>query len=815
MMNKVQVAPVMPLAAPKGTGTMDSTWPGPQDFAALMKQVAAVPVDEGGADLAPKASLVEPGSTTNLQNRPALRSAGHHHFCETTAVPVIAADLSLEIGPETVPQEALLLASWSTPPDDSTLTFGDPKAVELPQPLISPPVLPQALPLVSSNASSTRMDDVWAQEATVVAPHANALPHAALLLSAKDQRAAPLSEKSERFPKGFSPPAQELPQASPILAPAGLPDASHRTSLPTPTASVSPKPTIIQPINQASDKTDVPESKTGLAKTFSIQQFPTAASNTHSPSQTGNKTATISLVLPSSNHAVRRADRLLIDDAAVAPDQMALHVDQPNSTPNASPANPTVKGQAIPLSAARRTDSLADAPPNARHTPRTSQSGGIPPSTSQDTSFLEPSVATPNSLAVALPKSDVTVLSNQPNPLLTALRLTTVPKAMATSHGFLSAKQALSRFQHMLDSGIPGEKAQTKIATSFQTNAPAVHQVEGGSKPIQTANTSPPSALLPTFVLHAVEASPAILHDFTPANIAVPPAIALPTAQASEPLLVVQRQSSALPEPSPLLVATSANPAALSAVTITLPSALTPLAANLDTTPTTPSAVGLPLETKRLFTRPPFASTITSAPNSQPESAAPQLTPIVDQPIAAVPVHEPTSAKLQPDTVQPLPSDTPQPLPIICMPSAALPHPSTAAALDCLSHVLPKSFPAALAHSVTASGHARAELILEPVELGRMRFEFVTQGDRVQINLTAERLETLDLLRRHAEELRQEFRASGLDTGTLNFSQWGQPAKHQPRSEFADATDLPLPPQPVPLAAPQARANGAGLDLRL
>lgn len=137
---------------------------------------------------------------------------------------------------------------------------------------------------------------------------------------------------------------------------------------------------------------------------------------------------------------------------------------------------------------------------------------------------------------------------------------------------------------------------------------------------------------------------------------------------------------------------------------------------------------------------------------------------------------------------------------------------------DHAHHILPRGFSTTLAHSVAESGHSRAELILQPAELGRLRFDLVTQGDQVQVTLAAERPETLDLLRRHADELRQEFKASGLDAGTLSFGQWGnrgeQHAAPDPQGFDVAAEATPSLP-PVTRSAPRLPVSGSGLDLRL
>jgi hypothetical protein len=121
-----------------------------------------------------------------------------------------------------------------------------------------------------------------------------------------------------------------------------------------------------------------------------------------------------------------------------------------------------------------------------------------------------------------------------------------------------------------------------------------------------------------------------------------------------------------------------------------------------------------------------------------------------------------------------------------------------------------------LQHGPTREGHSHAEVLLNPAELGRIRFDLITQGDQVQVRLAVERPETLDLLRAHAETLRQEFRAAGLNTDTLNFGQWSGRPPHRDHpdpltrepGEFADLPRL--------IAAPYIKPwSATGLDLRL
>jgi len=138
--------------------------------------------------------------------------------------------------------------------------------------------------------------------------------------------------------------------------------------------------------------------------------------------------------------------------------------------------------------------------------------------------------------------------------------------------------------------------------------------------------------------------------------------------------------------------------------------------------------------------------------------------------------------------------------------------PKTAQAL----HAQVPAVIAHLQHGPEDDRKSHAEVLLNPAELGRIRFDLITQGDQVQVRLAVERPETLDLLRAHAETLRQEFRAAGLNTDTLNFGQWAQRAP--PRDQREAAPPEPASPAalPPPISAPYVKpVSTTGLDLRL
>jgi hypothetical protein len=120
------------------------------------------------------------------------------------------------------------------------------------------------------------------------------------------------------------------------------------------------------------------------------------------------------------------------------------------------------------------------------------------------------------------------------------------------------------------------------------------------------------------------------------------------------------------------------------------------------------------------------------------------------------------------------------------------------------------------------------EITLSPMELGQLRFEMRQTGDQVQIILSAERPETLDLLRRHSDALLQDFRAAGFAGASLSFGGWGAGRAPPPPPQFnpdgdegARPTLGPVPSAGLSMAAAQsvpwrsAQDAHSALNLRL
>jgi flagellar hook-length control protein FliK len=91
----------------------------------------------------------------------------------------------------------------------------------------------------------------------------------------------------------------------------------------------------------------------------------------------------------------------------------------------------------------------------------------------------------------------------------------------------------------------------------------------------------------------------------------------------------------------------------------------------------------------------------------------------------------------------------------------------------------------------------------------------LAQGDGgVQAVVLADRPETQDLLRRHADQLARELEAAGYERVSLDFAAGGETATRSRQSRPAALLELgPLPEEAVKPTRPMTAAGG--LDVRL
>ncbi len=138
------------------------------------------------------------------------------------------------------------------------------------------------------------------------------------------------------------------------------------------------------------------------------------------------------------------------------------------------------------------------------------------------------------------------------------------------------------------------------------------------------------------------------------------------------------------------------------------------------------------------------------------------------------------------------------------------------AALPTLPVTIPHLAAQILPHSPAAK-NGPIELVLNPSELGHLRFEIHQKGENVQVVLSAERPETLDLLRRNGEQLAIEFRNAGFSGASLSFGQWGRSSDGQPPASFIVQSEDDFGPIILPqtVKTPLAQDNSRNLNLRL
>ena len=123
-------------------------------------------------------------------------------------------------------------------------------------------------------------------------------------------------------------------------------------------------------------------------------------------------------------------------------------------------------------------------------------------------------------------------------------------------------------------------------------------------------------------------------------------------------------------------------------------------------------------------------------------------------------------------------------------------------------------FPAAnTAEVLTRQIGRAAEISLQPKELGRVRMVLSPTEQGLSLVVTLERPETLDVMRRHADQLAQEFRKLGYEDVGFEFRQEGgqQRGHHAPQPTAED----PGGPTGQPLEDPVQATSKTGLDVRV
>ena len=128
----------------------------------------------------------------------------------------------------------------------------------------------------------------------------------------------------------------------------------------------------------------------------------------------------------------------------------------------------------------------------------------------------------------------------------------------------------------------------------------------------------------------------------------------------------------------------------------------------------------------------------------------------------------------------------------------------------------PREVASQITVAIAQAGQPQVEIRLDPPELGRVQIRLNPTEHGLQALVLAERPETQDFLRRHAEVLRNDLTEAGYAQVSLDFAAGGEAASRDAPAEerrFGAAPELAAAPA-VAREAPR-RVAAAGLDIRL
>jgi flagellar hook-length control protein FliK len=182
-------------------------------------------------------------------------------------------------------------------------------------------------------------------------------------------------------------------------------------------------------------------------------------------------------------------------------------------------------------------------------------------------------------------------------------------------------------------------------------------------------------------------------------------------------------------------------------------------------------------------------------------------------PSASAAVETPASERLAETTLREAAAPTWQ---LAAEPAPAHRHAEpTASAAVAPAGAEPRAVVAQVAVAMGKSSEGNVEIRLDPPELGRVQILLQPADGGVQAVVLAQRPETQDLLRRHAELLAQELGAAGFGSVSLDFG-GGAPSADRddrPPAAWHAAAFAPVAVEVQPARA--SRSLAGGLDIRL
>lgn len=124
---------------------------------------------------------------------------------------------------------------------------------------------------------------------------------------------------------------------------------------------------------------------------------------------------------------------------------------------------------------------------------------------------------------------------------------------------------------------------------------------------------------------------------------------------------------------------------------------------------------------------------------------------------------------------------------------------------------------AGIPETVVRSAGGPIEVTLAPPELGRVHMALRDQDGALSLSLSADRPETLDLMRRHADLLEKDLRMLGYGSVAFHFGQGGSGARAAAPPPLPSDADRPGATDPAPVRPAPGLGVGAGasIDIRL
>lgn len=337
-----------------------------------------------------------------------------------------------------------------------------------------------------------------------------------------------------------------------------------------------------------------------------------------------------------------------------------------------------------------------------------------------------------------------------------------------------------------------GLPANQKVGHTGKDTIISKEQPQQDFKPV--ASTSDNSLVrIPTPLPQAASIAPQVVQTTTPVS----------PAQTAQTASIVPPDT---PDPK-----TATPPPHSAAAAVPPPVQLTVGGIAPRTTPASAAAV-------RAETVPRTEQALFHAPATHNTFAAPPRTSSVTQPFSLI--TAPAGGITDSDPLKPLSAFGEAAEPTVWDPARAPAPVHTSAAIaraDIAPHIARQ-----LVEVIAQAQHKPVEIALSPQELGRVRMSISSDDGAITVNILAERPETLDLMRRHIDQLGQSFRTMGYDQITFAFgggatddSSGGEASADESNGEATAEQTQPANAPDTSNTITLTTASDGGIDIRL